>query len=76
LNNLGVLYVRGQEYSKAEDQFKTGIRVAPNFDQSYLNLARLYVLRNDQEQARKVLLDLLRVQPENAAAKQALEMLR
>jgi Flp pilus assembly protein TadD len=41
-----------------------------------LNLARLYVLRNDQEQARKVLLDLLRVQPENAAAKQALEMLR
>jgi tetratricopeptide (TPR) repeat protein len=75
LNNLGVLFVRGQEYAKAEDQFKTGIRVAPNFDQSYLNLARLYVMRNNHEQARKVLHDLLQVQPENAAAKQALEML-
>jgi tetratricopeptide (TPR) repeat protein len=76
LNNLGVLFVHTQKYAEAEDQFKTGIRMAPTFDQSYLNLARLYAMRNDKEQARNVLLDLLRVQPENATAKQALEMLQ
>jgi Flp pilus assembly protein TadD/peroxiredoxin len=76
LNNLGVLFVRTEKYADAEDQFKTGIRLAPNFDQSYLNLARLYALRNDKEQARTVLHELLRVQPENATAKQALETLQ
>jgi Flp pilus assembly protein TadD/peroxiredoxin len=76
LNNLGVLYVRTEKYAEAEVEFKTGIRLAPTFDQSYLNLARLYALRNDKEQAKNVLRDLLRVQPENATAKQALETLQ
>ena len=76
LNNLGIVYVRQQDLSKAEDQFKAGIRVAPNFDQSYLNLARLYLMRNDKEKAREVLGDLLRVQPENSSAKQAMELLQ
>jgi tetratricopeptide (TPR) repeat protein len=76
LNNLGVLYVRGQQYSQAEDRFKTGIRVAPGFDQSYLNLARLYAMQNEREKARGTLLELLRVQPDNNNAKQALEMLQ
>jgi Flp pilus assembly protein TadD/peroxiredoxin len=76
LNNLGVLFVRGQDYAKAEEQFKTCIRVAPNFDQSYLNLARLYTLRSNKEQAREVLQELLHLQPQNAGAKQALEMLQ
>jgi Flp pilus assembly protein TadD len=76
LNNLGVVFVRGQNYAKAEEQFKTGIHVAPQFDQSYLNLARLYLLRNDKEKAKEVLLDLLRLQPQNLGARQALEMLQ
>jgi tetratricopeptide (TPR) repeat protein len=76
LNNLGVLYVRGRQYAQAEDQFKTGIRIAPSFDQSYLNLARLYAIQNDREKARETLLDLLRVQPDNNNAKQALKMLQ
>ena len=76
LNNLGVLFVRGQDYAKAEEQFKSGIRVAPTFDQSYLNLARLYVMQNDKEKAKGILLELLSVQPEDANAKQALEMLQ
>jgi tetratricopeptide (TPR) repeat protein len=76
LNNLGVLFVRQQEYAKAEAQFKEGIRLAPAFDQSYLNLARLYAIENNVEAARKVLLDLLGIQPDNAAAKQSLGMLR
>jgi tetratricopeptide (TPR) repeat protein len=76
LNNLGVLFVRGQDFARAEKEFKAGIRVAPQYDQPYLNLARLYAMQNDRQKAREVLLDLLRVQPSNAAAKQALEMLQ
>ncbi len=76
LNNLGVLFVRGQDYSRAEEQFKTCIRVAPNFDQSYLNLARLYAMRGDREKARESVQELLRLQPQNAGARQAMEMLQ
>jgi tetratricopeptide (TPR) repeat protein len=75
LNNLGVLFVREQEYAKAEEQFKTCIHVVPSFDQSYLNLAQLYALRNDKEKAKEVLQDLLRLQPQNHNAAQAMEML-
>jgi len=76
LNNLGVLYVREQNVAQAEQQFKTGIRLAPQFDQSYLNLARLYAMNHDRQKARDVLLELMRVQPENTAAKQALDVLQ
>ena len=76
LNNLGVLYVREQDFVRAEERFKAGIRVAPQFDQSYLNLARLYTLKNDPQKARDVLFELLRVRPDDAAAKQALDALK
>ena len=75
LNNLGVLLVQAQRYPEAEQKFKTCIQVAPNFDQAYLNLARLYVVMNDKEKAREVLLALLRQQPQHKMAQQALEML-
>jgi Flp pilus assembly protein TadD/peroxiredoxin len=76
LNNLGVLYVRTQDYSKAEEQFRTCIRLVPAFDQSYLNLASLYAMRNDTEQAKGILEELLRIQPGNPAANQALQLLQ
>jgi len=75
LNNLGVLLVQAERYPEAEQKFRTCIQVAPNFDQAYLNLARLYVLMNDKEKARDVLLALLRQQPQHKMAQQALEML-
>jgi Flp pilus assembly protein TadD/peroxiredoxin len=76
LNNLGIIFVRLQNYGKAEEQFKTGIKLAPNNDQSYLNLARLYAIQAEKEKAKLVLQELLAVQPQNPAAKQALEVLR
>ena len=76
LNNLGVLFVRQQDYAKAEKQFRTCIQIAPNFDQSYMNLARLYAMRNDKEKAREALQELLRLQPQNQAAKQAMQVLQ
>lgn len=75
LNNLGVLLVQVKRYPDAEQEFRTCIQVAPNFDQAYLNLARLYVLMNDKEKARDVLLELLRQQPQHKMAQQVLEML-
>jgi Flp pilus assembly protein TadD len=76
LNNLGIIFVRLQNYEKAEEQFKTGIKLAPNNDQSYLNLARLYAIEAEKEKARQILQELLLVQPQNPAARQALEVLR
>ena len=55
LNNLGVLLVREEHTPEAKEKFETCIRVAPGFDQAYLNLARLYVLLNDKEKAREIL---------------------
>ena len=75
MNNLGVLYVREQNYAKAEQQFRECIRVARAFDQAYLNLTRLYMMQNQKEQAKAVLQDLLRLQPENANAHQAMDAL-
>jgi Flp pilus assembly protein TadD/peroxiredoxin len=76
MNNLGVLFVRSKDYAKAEQQFKHCIQAAPQFDQSYLNLARLYAIQNDKEKAREVVQELLRVQPGNRGAQQALEALQ
>jgi Flp pilus assembly protein TadD len=75
LNNMGVILVREQRYPEAEEKFKTCIQSAPNFDQAYLNLARLYVILNDKEKAKGVLQGLLRQQPQHKMAQQALEML-
>jgi TolA-binding protein len=49
--------------------------MAPEFDQSYLNLARLYAMQNEREKARTVLVELERRQPGNAGAKKAMEVL-
>jgi tetratricopeptide (TPR) repeat protein len=76
LNNLGVLFVRERRNSDAEKRFKTCIRVAPNFDQAYLNLARLYLLLEEKQKARDVLLALLQKQPQHKVAQQELEMLK
>jgi tetratricopeptide (TPR) repeat protein len=75
LNNLGVLYVRRQDYGKAENSFLAGIKAAPKFEQSYLNLARLYAMQNNRQKAREVLQKLLMLEPGNANARQALEVL-
>jgi FimV-like protein len=75
LNNLGVIFVQQQRYPEAEEKFKACIRIAPNFDQSYLNLARLYLVEKDNDKARAVLQELLRNQPQHRMAQQMLQML-
>jgi tetratricopeptide (TPR) repeat protein len=76
INNMGVLLVRAKRYSEAKEKFTACIRVAPNFDQAYLNLARLYAILDDKENARAVLQELLRLRPGHKIALQTLEMLQ
>ena len=55
--------------------FEESIRVAPAFDQSYMNLARVYALEGAPDKARSVLLDLLKQHPGHVQAQQALQQL-
>ncbi len=75
LNNLGVILVRERRYPEAEEKFKACIKSNANFDQAYLNLARLYVILDDKEKAKEVLLSLLHQQPQHKMAQEELEML-
>ena len=75
LNNLGVLYLRTQRRNDAVASFETCIRVAPEFDQSYLNLARVYSIENTPAKARTVLLELLKQHPGHTQAQSMLAQL-
>ena len=75
LNNLGILYLRTAQRDRAVASFEECIRVAPEFSQAYLNLARVYALEGANENARKVLLQLLAQHPDDAQAKAALAQL-
>jgi Flp pilus assembly protein TadD len=76
LNNLGVLYLVTQRRDEAVASFEQCIRVAPAFDQPYLNLARVYALEGTRDKARSLLLALLKQHPDHAQAEQMLEQLK
>jgi len=67
-----VLYLRTRRRDEAVASFEQSIRVAPEFDQSYLNLAKVYALEGNRDQARAVLLDLLKRYPNHPQAQKAL----
>jgi FimV-like protein len=75
LNNLGILYLRTQRRDQAVASFEECIRLAPAFDQSYLNLARVYAVEGEPEKARTLLQELLKQHPGHAQAQKALEQL-
>jgi len=75
LNNLGILYLRTQRRDEAVRTFEECVRVAPTFDQSYLNLARVYALEGAPKKARTLLLELLKQHPDHAQAKDMLAQL-
>jgi Flp pilus assembly protein TadD len=75
LNNLGVLYLRTRRRDEAVASFEECIRAAPSFDQSYLNLARVYTIEGTPEKARAVLLELLKQHPDHVSGMKMLEQL-
>jgi Flp pilus assembly protein TadD len=76
LNNLGVLYLRTKRRDDAVATFVECIRVAPAFDQAYMNLARVYAIEGASDKAREVLMALLKQHPEHPQAQKALEQLK
>jgi Flp pilus assembly protein TadD len=76
LNNLGILYLRTERRDEAVATFEECIRVAPAFDQSYLNLSRVYALEGAPEKARAVLMELLGQHPDHAQARKELQQLQ
>jgi Flp pilus assembly protein TadD len=75
LNNLGILYLRTNRRDDAVASFEQCIRVAPTFDQSYLNLARVYAIEDAPEKARAVLIELLKQHPGHEQAQKMMEQL-
>jgi Flp pilus assembly protein TadD len=75
-NNLGVLYLRTQRRDQAVAEFEKCIQAFPAFDQSYLNLARIYLIEGDRERARATLLALLKEHPDHAEAQRALQEIK
>jgi tetratricopeptide (TPR) repeat protein len=71
-----VLYLVTHRRDEAVGSFEQCIRVAPAFDQAYLNLARVYALEGARDKARSLLLDLLKQHPDHAQAKQMIEQLQ
>jgi len=76
LNNLGIFYLRTQRRDQAVAKFEQCIRVAPTFDQAYLNLARVYAIEGEKEKAREVLESLLKQRPGHAEAEKMIEELK
>jgi tetratricopeptide (TPR) repeat protein len=70
-----VLFLRTRRRDDAVAKFEECVRVAPAFDQSYLNLARVYALEGAPDKARAVLLDLLKQHPNHVQARKMLEQL-
>ena len=71
-NNLAVLLLQLKRESEALTTLRDGMREAPREELLYLNLARVYVGRNDRAAARRVMQELLAVDPRSALAKKAL----
>ena len=75
MNNLGILYLRTQRRDEAVAAFEECIRLAPAFDQSYVNLAWVYSLEGTPEKARGVLLELIKQHPDHTQARTMLAQL-
>jgi Tfp pilus assembly protein PilF len=72
LNNLGILYLRTHRRDDAVASFEQAVQASPDFDQPYLNLARVHLIERDKDAARVILQKLLIQKPNHAAALQML----
>jgi tetratricopeptide (TPR) repeat protein len=70
--NLGLIYMRRNEYTKAAESFAEVLRQDPKNIISNLNLAKIYVSQGNKAQARSSLQIVLEASPGN---QQAVEML-
>ena len=72
INNLGVLYAKMGQPNDSIAAFRYGIKMNPDDDELYLNLARIYVTMGQRDKARAVLNELMEQKPGSAIARKAL----
>ena len=64
LNNLGVLLIKGKNYPAARGRFEKAIRLKPGYVDPYYNLACLFALTDQPEQALRYLKRAVSIDPQ------------
>jgi len=62
-HNVGLLYMRRNEYAKAVDAFAEVLRQDPKHISANLNLAKIYIAQGNKPLARSYLRTVLEVSP-------------
>lgn len=75
LNNLGFCYLNNFQYDLAIEQFKKAVSQDPDYILAWLNLANTYNQLSESEELKKVLKEVLRIDPEHQMALQILKSL-
>jgi len=73
--NLGVLYMNLNDYTSAENAFKTAIEIEPGLMASYVNLADLYRIIGRESDGEEMLETALKLHPEMSAVHYAMGLL-
>jgi Tfp pilus assembly protein PilF len=73
--NLGLLNLRHQKPIEAEDEYRTALRLDPNFVPAMANLADLDRLRGQDQQGAELLRRAAVIEPSNAAVRHSLGLL-
>jgi Flp pilus assembly protein TadD len=74
-NGLGVLSMREGKDANAVASFEKCIRIDPEFDRPYLNLAAIYFKSGQRAQALELLSGYLRSHPDNQEIAEAVKQL-
>jgi len=74
--NYGYLLSRLGSYELAAQQYEKGIALNPDLVHAWLNYAAYYMYKENTTEAKKCLMEVLRIEPEHRQAKLVLEQLR
>jgi len=75
VNNLGVFYAQIRQYPDAVAAFRYGLQYNPASEPLHLNLARIFLITGQKEEARMVLTELLERRPDSTAGQKQLNEL-
>jgi tetratricopeptide (TPR) repeat protein len=75
LNNLGVVFLRLNRQADAMNCFEQAIKLSPDYDRAYLNVALTYQQTGQTEKAKSVLQSFASRHPENEEVRKALQEL-
>lgn len=72
-NSLGILYRRQKKYDKAVKQYNKALKVAPEDENIYYNLSRVYLVMKDFTKAREALVKAVTFNPDFNEAKELIK---